>query len=55
MNRLDTHVDDLLIRGIDGHGSDVSFEHSAPIFAGVVRPMKSVLRDTKINNVGLAS
>ena len=52
VNRFDTHIDDMLIRGIDGDGADVAFEHPAPTLTGIFGAIETVLSDAEIDDVG---
>jgi hypothetical protein len=52
VNRFDTHIDDSLIRGIDGYSADVAIEHPAPTLTGIVGAVEAILGNTEIDNVG---
>src|SRR5438132_12195217 len=53
VNRFDTDIDHAFIGWVHRNGADISFEHPAPALAGVIRPVKAILSNTEIDNVGL--
>jgi hypothetical protein len=53
MNLFDTDIDHAFIGWIHRNGADISFEHPAPAPTGIFRPVKAILSNAEIDNVGL--